>query len=478
MNKGVAVLRIKRSVWGIPFPAPIPVLFFAFCLFPLMSQAQEKNGRIDKATRDVIVEKIAGLVEKHYLFPDKAKAVADAFRRKGLSEAYASVKTSEELAERFTNDLQTIAGDKHFQVRLRKGELGSDTGSPLRHPLHFLNLQHREHSGFTKLEWLEGNIAYVEIRRFYPPSAAKDMVAAVLKFLEDADAVILDIRENGGGDSDILPFFCAHFFDRSMPLTGTYFRDPDVLVEVRSREKVEGKRFPDVPLFLLTSPRTFSTAESFAYDMKVLKRAVIVGEATKGGAHSVDLFEIDDRFEMYIPGARAVNPITGGNWEGTGVQPDVLVPAAEALEKALALAKTAGAAYRKTKDDELEKAASDMQGHLERAEKLFRERRNESAEAELDAFFDLAGRHGLLSEFLSNILAISYPSEKNEQIITALLKKNIELFPLSSGAQEALAVAYWRSGKKESAIVHFRKVLELDPENRNAADMIKRLEKP
>jgi C-terminal processing protease CtpA/Prc len=98
----------------------------------------------------------------------------------------------------------------------------------------------------------------------------------------------------------------------------------------------------DVPLFILTGPKTFSAAESFAYDLQSRKRATIVGEPTKGGAHSVDAFRVDDQFEFYISTERSISPVTGGNWEGTGVLPDVTVPAANALEKALVLAKEAG----------------------------------------------------------------------------------------------------------------------------------------
>jgi tetratricopeptide (TPR) repeat protein len=453
-----------------------PVFFL--CLYPALFPAQGQTDRIDRSARCGIADKIGRLVETNFLFPDKAKSVADSFRRKSLSESYDSITTAAGLAEAFTRDLQAVTGDKHFSVRLKERNPGLDTGSPLRHPLHFLRLQQREHFGFTKLDWLAGNIAYAEIRRFYPPSAGTEMVKSVLKFISDADAVVLDLRENGGGDDGILAFFEGHFFGRPMPMTGTYHRKWDFLAEGRTREKIDGKRMPDVPLFLLTSSRTFSAAEYFVYDMKVLKRAVIVGEATKGGAHSVDLFEIDDRFEMFIPTARAVNPVTGGNWEGMGVEPDVLVPAGEALEKALELAGRAAAVYRKSRNDELDKAIIDMEEHLKRAERFFREGRNDSAEGALDSFLEIAGKHGLRSEFLIGILAYAYWIDKDEAILDALLKRNTELFPSSSGAHEALAIAYWEQGKREAALIHFKKALEIDPENLNAAKWIKKLEFP
>jgi tetratricopeptide (TPR) repeat protein len=209
--------------------------------------------------------------------------------------------------------------------------------------------------------------------------------------------------------------------------------------------------------------------------MKARERATIVGEPTKGGAHSVDLFKIDDRFEIYIPTARAINPITGENWEGTGVIPDVPIPSESALETAIELAKEAGAKFAKEKEAKLKSAVEEMQILMDRAEILYRENKQNEAGTALDSVFRIAEKNNLINEFFMDVLAYNYFSGKDEQILYAILKKKIELFPKSPTAYQALGYAYYKNNKTELAIKNFENVLKLDPDNRNAKKMIKRL---
>jgi tetratricopeptide (TPR) repeat protein len=445
---------------------------FCFCSQP----TPQRKSPSDQAYQEQIIEKIGSLLESRYVFPDRAKKCAEEFRLKGRSESYASLENAAEFAEKMTSDLQEITADKHFLVRLiEASDMGEKTESSLHHPVRLFRLRNQEHFGFARLDWLDGNIGYVDIRRFYSPAEAKDMVVAVMRLLSTADAIIIDLRKNQGGAGELLPFLCAYFFEHPTQLSSWYSRELDFLQEFWTAREVEGELLTDVPLFLLTSQKTFSAAESLAYDLKVRKRATIVGEPTKGGAHSVDLYKIDDQFEVYIPTARAVNPVTGGNWEGTGVIPDVPVPAASALDKAAALAKAAGEEFRKEKEKKLKASIDEMQDHLNRAEKLFQEGQEGSGEAALNAVFQSGEKFGLKNEFFISVLAYSYSSAEDEKILYAILRKNIEFFPQSPTAYEALAFAYLTHGKSELALANFRKALELDPDNRNAAKMIKRL---
>ena len=235
------------------------------------------------------------------------------------------------------------------------------------------------------------------------------------------------------------------------------------------------ERLTDIPLFVLTSDKTFSAAEYFAYDLKVTRRAIIVGDSTKGGAHSVDLFNIDDRYEIYLSTARAINPVTGTNWEGTGIVPDVLVPSSSALDTAIILARSAGKAYADQKEAALQKTVREMEKYLTSAERLFREHRDTPAEAALDSAFALGEKAGIVSEFFVGVLAYNYAFTTDERLLYAILKKNITFFPASSTAYGSLAYAYFIHGKKEPALKYYQRALELDPDNRDAAQMIKRL---
>jgi tetratricopeptide (TPR) repeat protein len=230
-----------------------------------------------------------------------------------------------------------------------------------------------------------------------------------------------------------------------------------------------------VPLFILTGPNTFSASEAFAYDMQALKRARLVGEPTKGGAHSTDVFGIDDLFEFYISTERSVSPVTGGNWEGTGVIPDIPVPAASALEAALVEARKAAEAFGKTKDAGLTAAVDDMQALADEAARLYREGKDREAAAALDALWGRVRAAGLASEFFMMVFAYNFQAPEDERMLFAILEKNVVLFPRSFTAFELLASVYASRGKTDRAIEYFRKVLELDPGNRNAAKMIKEL---
>jgi C-terminal processing protease CtpA/Prc len=183
---------------------------------------------------------------------------------------------------------------------------------------------------------MPGNIGYVKFNMFTPGQAAQETAAAAMNFVANADALIFDLRENGGGSPEMIAFLSGYLFDRKVHLNSFYNRETDETEEWHSREDVPGRRFGETkPVYVLTSGRTFSGAEEFTYNLKNLKRATIVGETTGGGAHPVNARDIAGRFTLMVPFARAINPITKTNWEGTGVEPDTKVPAADALDAAL-----------------------------------------------------------------------------------------------------------------------------------------------
>jgi C-terminal processing protease CtpA/Prc len=156
-----------------------------------------------------------------------------------------------------------------------------------------------------------------------------------MAFLAGSDAVIIDLRNNGGGSPSMIQLISSYFFDEPVHLNSFYIRDEDKTKQFWSHAYVEGDRMTDTDLYVLTSGRTFSAAEEFTYNMKNLERATIVGETTGGGAHPVRFVGFPDlKVSLSLPFGRAINPISGTNWEGTGVEPDIEVPQARALEVA------------------------------------------------------------------------------------------------------------------------------------------------
>ena len=451
------------------------LLFFVLAAGPSHAQAQQPQSLTDPAYKNGVLQKIAELLESRYVLSDIAKGFADEFRTKCASGAYGSSTEVKDFAVKVTADLIAITHDKHMNLRvIESSDVGEKAVSPLHHPVRYARLREKENTGLTRLEMVEPGIGVLELRRFYSFDQAKDMILAAMTFLAGANAIIIDVRENGGGSGDYLS---SYFLPYPTQLCGLYTRRGNTLTETWTRRDIGTEPRTDVPVFIVTGPRTFSAAEYFAFDMQSRKRATLVGEPTKGGAHDIDLFRIDDQFELSISTGRAVSPVTGGNWEGTGVIPDVPTAPAAAMDQALRLARKAAEMYGRVKEEKLRKAVGEMQADLERTEKAFREGRRDDANASLDSLFRVARSAGVLTEFFIDVFAYEYRSGENEAMLFAIITKATELFPRSPAAHLRLAGTANDFGKKDLALSYARKTLELDPENRIAARMIKDLQK-
>lgn len=194
--------------------------------------------------------------------------------------------------------------------------------------------------GFEKAEHLSGNIGYLKVTQFAEPRECGDVAVAAMGFVANSDALIFDLRENGGGAPRMIELLSTYLFEKTTHLNDFYQRKENETNQLWTLPYVPGKRLADKPVYVLVSKNTFSAGEEFGYNLKARKRATLVGETTAGGAHPVGPHRIDAHFTVLVPFARAINPVTKTNWEGVGVEPDVKVPAADALDTALKLART------------------------------------------------------------------------------------------------------------------------------------------
>ncbi len=452
-----------------------PVIFQIFLMNSFAVLAQDNIA--DKKYKTSILEKIDSLLISKYVYPDKAILAAEQFRKIYVSGAYDSCGNAKQFAAKVTADLQEITRDKHMNFRvIETSSAGEKAHGSLHHSIRYNRIKQKEHTGFYKLEWFDdGGIGYLDLRRFNALDEAKELLNAAMVFLKDANALIIDIRENGGGMGD---FLSNYFLTHPTQLTGEYVRTEDYTDEFWTTGAVESQRMTEVPLFILTSGRTFSAAETFAFDMQVLKRAVLIGDSTRGGAHSVGYFKIDNQFEIYIPIARAVNPVTGGNWEGVGVIPDIPVPDSAALDTALVLARRAAYKYREEKDVRLKSAVNDMQRIMDKAEALYRNHEIKKADAALDSVFAIGRPFGLITEFFLYVLESNFLSENDEPVLFGLLRKKLEWFPDSPSAHESVANAYYFKGKMDPAERFYKKSLELEPENLKIQRLLKKIQNP
>jgi hypothetical protein len=326
----LATLVLAGILWGpTPGPAQPPADR------PTAPPAQQPPDRaIDAGERSEVIAEVLKELVKSYVYPDKAKAMEAAIRARQNNGEYDTVTSAATLARTLTTHLRAVSHDRHLHVDYRP-TIGGSPGLR-RGPMNRDQMTKRfaaRNFGFKKLERLEGNVGYLELEMFLPAEFAAETAAAAMSFLANTDALIIDLRHNGGGDPSMVAFLCSYFFDgRPVHLNDLYHRPDDTTHQWWTLPHVPGRRYLGKDVYILTSKRTFSAAEEFAYDLQCLKRATIVGEATGGGAHPGFGRRINDHFMMFVPTGRAINPITKTNWEGTGVKPDVEALAEKALE--------------------------------------------------------------------------------------------------------------------------------------------------
>lgn len=304
-----------------------------------ISPASEvSTSAISPSLRASTVEGVAKALRSGYVFPEVGDKMADSILAKLKAGEYDAVASEAVLAKRLTDDCRAISQDKHLGIRPTPAAPASASA-----PSQGLQDDpRRDNYGFRKVELLPGNIGYLRFDMFFEGKEAYEVATSAMTFLSGADAIIFDLRGNGGGSPAMIRHITSYLFESRTHLNDMVDREGKTVSEYWTADKVEGRRpRAGIPIYVLTSGRTFSGAEEFSYNLQNLERATIVGETTGGGAHPVRTARLNDRFMVRIPYMRARNPITKTNWEGSGVEPDVKTTADAALDKALELARAA-----------------------------------------------------------------------------------------------------------------------------------------
>lgn len=317
------------------------LLIFCFLLIiPAKSMAQSNANQTDPVTKteqQKVIDSISVLLNKNYVFPDVAKKMSDLISSNLKNGSYASITNPVLFSERLTADLLSISKDKHIRVGFNPAfikELREADKNPGQEeiPPSMLEEWKTSNYGFKEARILDGNIGYLDLRNFMDPSVGGETAIAAMNFFANANALIIDLRKNGGGSPQMIQLITSYFYDAEpVHLNNFYFRPNNSNTQTWTLPYVNGKRMPKIDLYILTSKGTFSAAEEFTYNLKNLHRATIIGEITGGGANPGGDNIATDRFTVWIPTGRAINPITKTNWEGTGVQPDIEVSADDAL---------------------------------------------------------------------------------------------------------------------------------------------------
>jgi C-terminal processing protease CtpA/Prc len=302
------------------------------------SQNDQSDARLDAATRSQVIEGVIKRFNDSYVFPEVARAIEQSVRERARKGEYDKITSASALAESLKEQLREVSKDAHVDVIFRNKPLPpmSETEREetpadrenLRSNFAFIN------NGFAKVERLKGNIGLLDIDLFVDPAYAGDTAAAVMGVLANTDALIVDLRYCSGGNGRMAALLETYLFAEPVHLSDFYQREANFTKQNWTLPYVPGQRYLGKDVYILTSKLTHSAAEAFAYELQSLKRATIIGEVSRGGAHTVARYRINEHFAVQVPVGRSVNAITKTNWEGKGVLPDIQTTAEKSLKVA------------------------------------------------------------------------------------------------------------------------------------------------
>ncbi len=324
------------------------ILLLIFLCQPYRSAvlAQQISPNLNVSEMASTIDSISEKLEKNYVNPDVADKMVEHIKTNFKNNNYSTIIEPSVFAQQLTKDLQAISKDKHLSViynpsviareqaltDIDRAKLASEENEEI------LNGLRRDNFGFKEVKILDGNIAYIDLREFADPKYSGGTLAATMNFIGNTHAVILDLRNNDGGSPAMVQLIASYFFATPTHLFDFYNRPKNELTQSWTLPYVSGITKPSSDLYILTSKKTFSAAESLSYCMKNLNRATIIGETTAGGAHLTGAVIATNNFFVRIPQGKPTSPITNSNWEGVGVVPDIQVQTDEALKIALSTA--------------------------------------------------------------------------------------------------------------------------------------------
>jgi len=300
----------------------------------------EADTPLDAATRSAAIESLAVAVRDRYVFPDKGAELAKILKRRAAKKEYDRISSTREFADSLTAHMQAGTHDLHMRVHYRLEPLPRDAGDE-DHPSEAerrrqLAFEQLRNFGFDQVRRLPGNVGYLDLRMFSGTPEAQATAVAAMNFLGNCDALIVDLRRNGGGSPGMIQTLLSYLVEpgERLHFNDFYEREGDRWVQYYTSPFVPGPRLAGKPVYVLTSALTGSAAEEFSYDIQTHKLGTLIGATTAGAANPGSFVRLTDHLAAFVANGRAVNPVTKTNWEGVGVKPDVAVPPHEALRTA------------------------------------------------------------------------------------------------------------------------------------------------
>jgi hypothetical protein len=300
----------------------------------------QETKLLSKKQQQSVLENLSALMLKHYVFQQKAKEFdkyASMYQNYSLNPQELSIQLNKDLKEFTDNDghIRLMYSPESYNNFVRKFqqkplaisekdkiELEKTNKKDFQ---EYIKKISKNNFGFSDVKILNGNIGYIKLNGFHANDGAFRAAAAAMQFVENTESVIIDVRNNGGGDGRMGHFLSTYFFGDAaqVHLLNNENRGEGMLVQEWIMPQVPGKRMADTNLYILINDRTFSAAEAFPFALQAYKRATVVGRTTGGGAHSGQTLPIGNGMLIWLPSGRVTTPVDGSNWEGTGVVPDV-----------------------------------------------------------------------------------------------------------------------------------------------------------
>lgn len=437
----------------------LPIL----ALFLNLNAVFAQETGLSKEYKEQVIATLSQLMNDYYVFPEVAKQT-EIHLKKQLSEGfYDAINTDEAFAAALTESVQSINKDKHMRIRTNPPFVAPDH-SPERAAEEYLDRFNRNrwyNAGFVDVKVIQGNVGYLDLRGFAGLENGKAHADAAMQFISRTDAIIIDLSQNGGGSPAMVQYLCSYFFDDHRHLNSLYWREGDVTEEFWTLDQVAGTKLPDVPVFVMTSNRTFSGAEEFSYNMQTQKRATLVGQTTGGGANPGGTMPINENLNVFIPSGRAINPITQTNWEGTGVVPEVQTTPEATYETTLNLAIEAAKTYRDQRNAQFTQLLLSLNTQLEHYP-------TKSTDEQIFKSVKACQEAKLITEGDINALGYTYLMEHQKPKVAAVIfKANTLLFPDSPNVYDSYGESLLASGDIKASIKSYEKAVELAVKNQD-----------
>ncbi|MBK9330457.1 MAG: S41 family peptidase [Sphingobacteriales bacterium] len=433
------------------------IILFVLSMQALFSQ----ETTLDEAYKKDVIEKLSVLMQDFYIYPDIAKKTSEHLDNQYKAGYFDTCKDNQRFAAILTEVVQSVNKDKHMRIMSNQPYIApkNTLEAKAEHRRGQINNYRSINHGFKELKMLEGNVAYLDLRMFAPMDRAKEIADAYMKLMSLADAVIIDLTKNGGGDPSMVQYLCSYFFAQKLHLNSLYYREGDRTEEFWTLEEVGGKKLIDIPLFVMIGEETFSGAEEFSYNMQTQRRATLIGQTSAGAANPGGTRGINDQLSVFIPTGRAINPITNTSWEGIGVQPEIITKKEETFDQALKEAQKAADLLRRNKLETYIQLQRKLNQSLENFKKG-------ESENEISSCIKNLVDSQLFGEWDINNLGYEYMTKLNKpEIGLCILKSNTIHFPESPNVYDSYGEALKITGDLKASLKSYQKAVDIAIKN-------------